>query len=262
MVTPDVKITWSIGFIVLVVFEKKLKNTLPSRGNLIEMEVAPMSESTEMYLLTIYKLNQLHGRAGNTQLASWLGVSTASITEMVKKLMSRELIGRRGRSLYLLPKGLAIALRVIRKHRLAECFLADHLKIPWDHAHEQACRLEHILSDQVVNALEEFLNYPKTCPHGHPIPDKHGDIDLVEAWALSTFPEGSVVIVERVSEESSEILRYLENVKLSPGSKVAIVKIAPFDGPLLIEVGGEPFPISREIALKVWARQLKKEMED
>ncbi len=213
-----------------------------------------MSESTEMYLLTIYKLNQLHGRAGNTQLASWLGVSTASITEMVKKLTDRGLVERKGRSLFLLPDGRTIALKVIRKHRLAERLLTDHLNIPWDHAHEQACRLEHILSDQVVDALEEFLHYPKTCPHGHPIPDKDGHLEMTIAPPLSEFPEGSRVIVERVSEESAEVLRYLQGLKLLPGEELTIAKIAPFDGPLLVQIRDESLPLSREIAAKVWVR--------
>lgn len=212
-----------------------------------------MSESTEMYLLTIYKLNQQHGSAGNTQLANWLGVSTASITEMVKKLADRGLIERKGRKLRLLPKGQAIALKVIRKHRLAERLLTDHLKIPWDHAHEQSCRLEHILSDSVVDSLEEFLGYPKTCPHGHPIPDKDGNLELVEAPRLSDFEEGAVVVVERVSEESTEVLRYLEEQKVFPGEEIHIAKVAPFEGPLLVEIRGESLPLSREIASKVWA---------
>lgn len=212
-----------------------------------------MSESTEMYLLTIYKLNQQHGSAGNTQLANWLGVSTASITEMVKKLADKGLVERKGRKLRLLPEGRSIALKVIRKHRLAERLLTDHLKIPWDHAHEQSCRLEHILSDTVIDSLEEFLGYPKTCPHGHPIPDKDGNVELTDAPRLSDFSEGAVVVVERVSEESAEVLRYLEEQKVFPGEEVKIVKVAPFEGPLLVEIGGESLPLSREIASKVWA---------
>ncbi len=212
-----------------------------------------MSESTEMYLLTIFKLNLQHGRAGNTQLANWLGVSTASITEMVKKLAERGLVERKGRNLFLKPEGRNIALKVIRKHRLAERLLTDHLKIPWDHAHEQACRLEHILSDRVVDALEEFLGFPTTCPHGHPIPDKEGNCALSDAPPLSDFTEGSRAIVERVSEESPEVLAYLESVQLFPGESVTVLKVAPFEGPLLVEVRGESIPLSREIASKVWA---------
>ena len=216
-----------------------------------------MSESTEMYLLTIYKLNQQHGSAGNTQLANWLGVSTASITEMVKKLADKGLVERKGRKLRLLPEGRSIALKVIRKHRLAERLLTDHLKIPWDHAHEQSCRLEHILSDTVVDALEKFLDYPKTCPHGHPIPDKDGNIELVDAPRLCDFPEGAVVVVERVSEESPDVLRYLEEQKVFPGKEISISKVAPFEGPLLVQIGGESLPLSREIAGKVWALEKK-----
>ena len=214
-----------------------------------------MSESTEMYLLTIYKLNQEHGRAGNTQLASWLGVSTASITEMIKKLAEKGLVERKGRDLSLLPEGRKIALKVIRKHRLAERLLTDHLKISWDHAHEQACRLEHILSDKVVDALEEFLDYPTTCPHGHPIPDRQGQLKFEDIPRLSEYPEGTTVIVERVSEESAEILRYLEQARIAPGAEIVISKIAPFDGPLLVHVQGESLPLGRDIASRVWARE-------
>jgi len=206
-----------------------------------------------MYLLTIYKLNQQHGTAGNTQLANWLGVSTASITEMIKKLAEKGLVERKGRQLKLLPEGRSIALKVIRKHRLAERLLTDHLNIPWDHAHEQSCRLEHVLSDRVVDALETFLGNPKTCPHGHPIPDKQGNIVLTEAPRLSEFAEGTTVIVERVSEESSEVLCYLEEMKVFPGEEISITKVAPFEGPLLVDIGGESIPMSREIASKVWA---------
>ncbi len=208
-----------------------------------------------MYLLTIYKLNEQHGRAGNTQMANWLGVSTASITEMVKKLSDKGLVQRKGRSLSLKPEGEKIALQVIRKHRLAERFLTDHLKIPWDHAHEQACRLEHILSDQVVNALEAFLNYPETCPHGHPIPDQNGTLKKSDAPYLHEHEVGQALVVDRVSEESAEVLRYLDEVGLRPGTEVVIEKFAPFDGPLLVRVGDESLPLSREIAKKIWARR-------
>lgn len=215
-----------------------------------------MSESTEMYLLTIYKLNEQVGQAGNTQMANWLGVSTASITEMVKKLMEKGLVERKGRILNLRPEGEKIALRVIRKHRLAERFLTDHLKIPWDHAHEQACRLEHILSDEVVNALEGYLGNPATCPHGHPIPDRHGNLKPSDAPRLAEHEEGVELVVDRVSEESSEILRYLDQIGMRPGTRLVIEKIAPFEGPLLVKVHGEALPLSREIAGKVWARRL------
>lgn len=215
-----------------------------------------MSESTEMYLLTIYKLNEQVGQAGNTQMANWLGVSTASITEMIKKLMERGLVERKGRILRLKPSGEKIALRVIRKHRLAERFLTDRLGIPWDLAHEQACRLEHVLYEEVVNALEEFLGHPSTCPHGHPIPDRDGHIATSGAPRLAEHEEGAEVEVERVSEESTEILRYLAEIGLTPGRRVRVDKVAPFEGPLLVSVDGQALPVSREIAGKVWARRL------
>ncbi|MBI3926255.1 MAG: metal-dependent transcriptional regulator [Armatimonadetes bacterium] len=213
-----------------------------------------MSESTEMYLLTIYKLNLEHGRAGNSQMAQRLGVSTASITEMVKKLAEKGLVERKGRGLYLRPKGEKIALKVLRKHRLAERLLTDHLKIPWDQAHEQSCRLEHILADNVVDALDDFLGHPATCPHGHPIPDREGTMAIQEAPPLSEFRDGSRVEVVRVSEESLEVLRYLDEIGLKPGRQLLIEKVAPFEGPLLIRIDDASLPLSRAIARKVWVK--------
>lgn len=212
-----------------------------------------MSESVEMYLLTIYRLNLEGERAGIARLASRLGVSAASSTQMIKKLTERGLVHKNGGGLVLTSAGQKLALSVIRKHRLAERLMTDCLKLPWDVAHEQSCRLEHILTDEVADALEDFLGHPRTCPHGHPIPTRDGQVDLTEVVPLTEIPEGSRVTVDRLIEESMEILRYLDEVGMHPGNSVLVEQSGPRH--LRIRLGDQPLAMSREIADHVLVRQ-------
>lgn len=212
----------------------------------------PVSESIEMYLLTIYRLSEEEEVVpANVRLAQRLGVSAVSVTEMVRKLEERGLIRRQDREIQLSREGERIALSVIRKHRLAERLLVDRLGIPWHHAHEQACRLEHSLSDEVADALDSFLGHPTTCPHGHPIPDRGGNVQQRDAVPLASLVAGDRVLIERVSEESPELLRYLEEVGLRPGQEILIEQVAPFEGPMLVSTGEKSFPLARSVANKV-----------
>jgi DtxR family Mn-dependent transcriptional regulator len=208
-----------------------------------------------MYLLTIYRLSE-EGEVvpANVRLAERLGVSAVSVTEMVRKLHEKGLILKKSRALQLTREGERIALNVIRKHRLAERLLVDRLGIPWAHAYDQACKMEHILSDQVADALDDFLGHPTTCPHGQPIPDRLGTIQLQDAWPLASVLAGQQVLIERVKEGSVELVDYLVQVGLWPGQQVTVEQVAPFEGPLLVSVAGKSFPLSREVAGKVAVR--------
>lgn len=212
-----------------------------------------VSESVQMYLLTIYRLTQEGEVApANARLAERLGVSAVSVTEMVRKLHEKGLILKKRRAIALSREGERIALNVIRKHRLAERLLVDRLEIPWAHAYDQACKLEHILSDEVADALEEFLGHPATCPHGQPIPDRRGGIaPQPETWPLAAVQAGQRVTIEQVKEGSVELLNYLVEVGLRPGQEITVEQVAPFDGPLLVSAGDRSFPLSREVAGKV-----------
>ena len=214
-----------------------------------------VSESVQMYLLTIYRLSQEVGVvSANARLAERLGVSAVSVTEMVRKLQEKGLIQKRSRTIQLSREGERIALNVIRKHRLAERFLVDTLGIPWTHAYDQACRLEHSLSDEVADALEEFLGHPATCPHGQPIPDREGNIEKREARSLASILAGERVVIERLKEGPTELLDYLIEVGLRPGEEVLVEQVAPFEGPLLVSAAGRSFPLSRDVAGKVAVR--------
>ncbi|MEW6281669.1 MAG: metal-dependent transcriptional regulator [Candidatus Eremiobacterota bacterium] len=212
-----------------------------------------MSESVEMYLLTIYRLNLEGERAGIARLASRLGVSAASGTQMIKKLTERGLVRKNGNGLSLSLEGERLALGVIRKHRLAERLLTDCFKLPWDVAHEQSCRLEHILTDEVADAMETFLGNPATCPHGHPIPTRDGRVVLPDATPLADCHEGDRVVVDRVFEESMEVLRFLDEVRLHPGREIQVEQVGPRH--LRVRLDGQPLALSREVADQVLVRK-------
>jgi DtxR family Mn-dependent transcriptional regulator len=128
-------------------------------------------ESTEEYLEAIYRLEREGTGVSTSGLASELGITTASVSGMLKKLSNDGYIDHRARGEAKLTRsGLEIAVRVIRRHRLAECLLTEVLGMGWDEVHAEACRLEHAISARVEERLVAILGDPKVCPHGHPIP--------------------------------------------------------------------------------------------
>ncbi len=203
----------------------------------------------EEYLETIYKLSR-QGIVRPSQIAESIGVAGPTVTATLKRLESRGFITRSGTDVVLTDEGMAGALAIVRRHRVAERFLVDVLGLDWDAAHEDACMLEHAMSDRVLVALEQFLENPDVCPHGHPIPGADGSYTEVAGIILSQASEGDSGVVLRVAEDD-EALGYLGSLGLRPGAMVAVVEVAPFGGPLTIEVGGERRALSREVAALV-----------
>jgi DtxR family transcriptional regulator, Mn-dependent transcriptional regulator len=182
-------------------------------------------------------------------LASELGVSPASVSGMLKKLANEGYIEHRARGdAKLTQKGLEIAVRVMRRHRLAERLLTDVLGMPWEDVHSEACRLEHAISSRVEERLVAVLNDPKTCPHGLPIPS----LDLSEperiGVPLAQIEVGFHAEIHGVTEEVPEILRYLGKIGMRPGVGVEIIEKAPLGGPLTVSIGTERHAISLELA--------------
>ncbi len=204
----------------------------------------------EEYLETIYKLSQ-HGPVKPTQIAEEIGVSGPTVTNTLKRLESAGLIRREGTDVLLTDAGTAHSLDIIRRHRIAERFLVDVLGIDWHDVHEDACLLEHALSPRVLAALETYLDNPEVCPHGHPIPSADGTVRVVSGVALSTIAADSTVRVVQVAENDDAVLAYLQEVGLKPGAAVRVIEVAPFGGPLLVEVGERQIPLAREIAALV-----------
>jgi DtxR family transcriptional regulator, Mn-dependent transcriptional regulator len=207
------------------------------------------AESIEEYLEAVYRLEREGPGVTTSGLASALGVAPASVSGMLKKLAKDGFVEQVARGeVRLTQKGLAVGVRVLRRHRLAERLLTDVLGMPWDQVHDEACMLEHAISSKVEARLLELLKDPTTCPHGQPIPPDDLSEPPRNGEPLAQAPEGLRGRIESVTEEFPEILRYLGDIGLRPGEHITIVHKAPLGGPLTIEVNGAQHAISLELA--------------
>ena len=205
------------------------------------------SATLEEYLETIYKLGE-KGPVRPTPIAESLGVSGPTVTATLKRLQSAGLISRKRGEVVLTDTGRREALDIVRRHRISERFLVDILGLSWDEAHEDACKLEHALSPRVLKALEGFLDNPEVCPHGHPIPSADGVVAEVEGSPLCDFGAGAEVRIVQVSEDDESMLAYLGSMGMFPGTTVKVCDVAPFRGPLMVEVNGSTYALGREVA--------------
>jgi DtxR family transcriptional regulator, Mn-dependent transcriptional regulator len=203
-----------------------------------------MSRATEDYLKAVYHL-QTRGEAVTTgQLAHELGVSSPSVSAMVRRLEDGRLLFRPdGRTLRLTDSGQRAALRVVRRHRLLETFLHRMLDVPWDEVHAEAEQLEHALSDRLSERIDAALGHPTHDPHGDPIPPRDGPHDEVWGAALETARPGSRFRVERVSDRNSAALRYLGELGVRPGVVISVDEQEPFGGPRWIRIGERRHPL-------------------
>jgi DtxR family transcriptional regulator, Mn-dependent transcriptional regulator len=211
-----------------------------------------LTNAIQDYLKEIYKLQAAGTRVTTSALAGRLGVSPPSATAMLKKLASLGLVEHeRYRGAWLTPKGEKVALEVIRHHRLLEQYLSQTLGLPIDALHDEADRLEHALSEELEAHIDRTLGYPTHDPHGDPIPGPDLKLVVTQATPLSALEPGDKATVERVPDGDGELLRYLSELKLTPGSRVEVREAAPFEGPLTVRVGGAEHAISRELAARI-----------
>jgi DtxR family Mn-dependent transcriptional regulator len=215
-----------------------------------------VSASVEHYLKAIYELAGEDQSLSLSALAEELAISPVSANEMVKKLVKRGLvIYEQYKGVTLTAEGRAQALAVTRRHHLWERFLTDVLGLGWDYVHEEACRLEHATSPLVEERLAQFLGWPETCPHGHPVPTPEGEVARETGVLLSEMGPGARGVVLSVPEES-ELLQYLDSLGLVPQTEVEVESVAPFDGPLTVRVGDAQRIVGRKAASQVRVRPL------
>lgn len=215
------------------------------------------SETVEMYLETIHRLKEAHGSARTSAMAAALGVSMGAVTNTLASLEKQGLVRRASyRGVELTAKGQAVALKVLRRHRLAERLLTEVLEIKWSEVHESACRLEHAMSDDVVEALEKLLKNPKTCPHGNPIPTSTGKVTEAKLEPLDKLKPTQKGILEKVVGEKADLLRYLVSLGLVPGVPVRVEEKAPFDGPIIVNVRGSRYALGQQVASLIRVRRL------
>ncbi len=209
------------------------------------------SPRTEEYLEYIYKLQEMHESATTSKLAERLELAPSSVSEMLKQLEQKGLVEYAEKGVVLTKEGELEAKKVIRKHRLSERLLTDILGFKWDKVHEEACRLEHDISPEMEEKIEEKLGNPKTCPHGYPIPDKEGLIVQDNTVKLSELKANEKGVIISVFEENSEMLQYLGSLGLYPQVEVEVKSIAPFGGPILVMVAGEEKSLGKELTEKI-----------
>jgi DtxR family Mn-dependent transcriptional regulator len=203
----------------------------------------------EDYLKAIYLLSSDGEEVTNSALANHLGVAPASATNMVKKLADLGLVTyERYQNIALTTAGEKVALEVLRHHRLLELYLHDKLNLPWDQVHAEAERLEHVLSEALEDAMSAALGNPTVDPHGDPIPSKDGYVQDVPGIPLSEAELNRPYRILRVLMQDPDWLIYLGTLHLYPNTEVTVLRRAPFNGPLLVDVAGEHHALAYEMA--------------
>lgn len=217
----------------------------------------PLTAPVEDYLKAIYGIEQGGGAAATTDIAAKLSIAAASVSGMVRRLADQGLVSyERYRGVRLTAVGRRAALRTIRRHRVIETYLAQALGFPWDRVHEEAERLEHAVSDELVDRMAAAVGEPVTDPHGDPIPTREGIIDETPHGTLSDLARGQRSRVRRVSDEDPELLRYLAHIGIRPGVTVTLVDRAPFEGPLTLQVGNGTCQVGPALASRVMVELL------
>src|SRR3954463_12870463 len=207
-----------------------------------------LTRSVEDYLKAIYRLSPEGRFASTSDIAHLLDLSAPSVSGMVKRLSEQGLLEHipyKGGQLT--AEGRRAALRMVRRHRLIEAYLVAFLGYTWDTVHDEAERLEHAVSDQLVERMAAVLGHPSVDPHGDPIPDVDGAIHEPASTPISELPEGMLVELRRVDESDPERLRYIASIGLQPGVRVLVVDRQPFHGPITIEVEGQSHVIGHEL---------------
>lgn len=210
---------------------------------------SPLSPAHEDYLKAIYVLEMNGEQVTNSALANYMGFAPASATNMVKKLAQANLVEYEPyQGVRLTRLGRQVALEVLRHHRLLELFLHETLDMSWDRVHDEAEKLEHVISEALEDAIATALGHPTVDPHGDPIPSKDGQVARQAGVPLSSVAAKRPHRLVRVLHQDQARLHYLGSLGLYPGAQVTVQERAPFKGPLLIEVDGEQHALAYEMA--------------
>jgi len=215
-----------------------------------------MTFSEENYLKTIYHLTTLtNSEVSTNAIAEKIETKASSVTDMLKKLADKDLVNyKKYQGVSLTEKGKLSAKMIVRKHRLWEVFLVEKLQFCWDEVHDIAEQLEHIKSDKLINKLDDFLGNPTVDPHGDPIPNAIGEINIVEKYLISELSENQIGICIGVKDTSSSFLKYLDKQGIALGSKIEIVSKETFDLSLKIIIDSKELIISNKIAANLFVK--------
>lgn len=211
-----------------------------------------LTSAHEDYVKAIYLLEARGVEVNNSALAAELSISPASTTNMVKKLGELGLVTYTPyQSITLTESGQKVALEVLRHHRLIELYLHERLNLPWEQIHEEAEKLEHVLSDTLEDAMSAALGNPTIDPHGDPIPTKEGYVEPSVGISLTGAQPNHPYRLVRVLMQDAERLSYLGSLGLYPGAQLTLLKRSPFAGPLIVDIAGEQHALAYEMADKL-----------
>jgi DtxR family Mn-dependent transcriptional regulator len=197
-----------------------------------------ITSTVEDYLKAVLRMEDMKEKASTSSVARQLSVADASVTDMLRKLQKAGLLEYKPYyGATLTARGRELAVRILRRHRLIELFLHQVMGYGWEQVHDEAEKLEHVVSNFFVERIDALLDFPEKDPHGEAIPDAKGFRGLDQDICLANVDCGRYVI-RRVSNGSPELLAYLEKEGLIPGTSFALQEKAPFEGPLKVFVDG------------------------
>jgi DtxR family Mn-dependent transcriptional regulator len=217
-----------------------------------------VSPAVEDYLKAIYQLSRDGGPVSTSAIADRLGVAAGSVTGMLKRLAEQGLVEHtRYYGARLTAHGAANAVQTIRRHRVLELFLVRILGYTWDRVHEEAERLEHAVSEEMIDRMAEVLGEPDEDPHGAPIPTTGEEFHETKFPALTEIGAGRPAVLRRVSDEDPEALRRLAEMNLVPGVELEVLSQPQSDGPLTLRVGSEKQTVERSLSERLMVEPLR-----
>ena len=213
-----------------------------------------LSYTEENYIKTIYKLSEIENKEISTNaISEAVNTKPASVSDMLKKLSQKSLIDYvKYQGVSLTAEGRAVALKIIRKHRLWEVFLVNKLQFNWDEVHDVAEELEHIKSPLLIKRLDEFLGFPQYDPHGDPIPSEDGLINYKICASLDVIEIGKTGIVVGLNETVRTFLQFLDKIGIYIGAQIKVLDKSSFDNSVEIEIDKKiKLMISNEVAKNI-----------
>lgn len=214
--------------------------------------------SQEDYLTAIYRNLNDAGEIKPNVLAEKLSISNAAITDMLKKLSRDGFVDyKKYKSIKLTKTGERYAKNMLRRHRLWEVFLHQTLGMSWDKVHGEAEMLEHSSSDEMINLLDKFLDYPEVDPHGYPIPDKTGKIkENINIISLTELKVKDEAVVVRANDDVRDLLTYLTRIGVELGKKIKVKDKLDYDGSILLNVDEKNITISKKMGENIFVEKL------
>ena len=215
-----------------------------------------ISASDQDYLRAIYDAGGHGRRVGTGEVAGELNLTQGAVTVALQRLHQKGLVDYlRYQGAQLTDEGERHALEMVRHHRLIERFLVEFLDYDWNDVHEEAHRLEHVISEEMERRIAAKVSDPTTDPHGDSIPNEALDaLQDDDARQLTSAPDGRSFVVARVRDRDRAVLAYLEEIQLVPGAHVTVARRLPFDGPLVVRIGDVEVTLGRIVSDSVFVR--------